>query len=278
MFPPLVSIHPRSAFQWLFDLLRERGMLPSFFRGEGEWPIVWFNALIFSFLIVAGMGLFCFAVTRDLRKVPGRVQNLLEAAVELLQGLVCEMVGPGGPKYLPLLGSVFLYIFLMNLAGLIPGFVSPTMTVSTTAAMGVTVFVAVQYFGIRSNGIGGYLRHFAGEIWWLAPLMFVIHVLGELAKPLSLSLRLYGNIFGEENVINTLIGMAYQSLSFGPISIPVQFPMSAFAIFTSFLQAFIFTALSCIYIAGMTAHEGGHGEAGGEGGAAGHGAAAHALG
>jgi F-type H+-transporting ATPase subunit a len=142
------------------------------------------------------------------------------------------------------------------------------MTLSTTAALGVTTFIMVQQYAIRATGIVPYLKHLMGDVLWLAPLMFVVEVIGELARPLSLSLRLFGNIFGEDNVIEQLMGLGLR------FYIPVQFPMLLFAIFTSFLQAFIFTTLATIYVAQKVVHEGGHGEEHGPP-AEGHAHAAH---
>jgi F-type H+-transporting ATPase subunit a len=189
----------------------------------------------------------------NLQKVPGRLQNLLEVGVTGLRGMTTDLLGPDGPRYLPLMGTVFLYIFFNNLIGLLPGMKSPTMTVSTTFALGLTMFLCVQTIAIRANGLVGYLKHFAGDVLALAPLMLVIHIAGELAKPMSLSLRLYGNIFGEDNIISVLTAMGF------PAWLPVQLPMLAFGLFTAFLQAFIFTSLSCIYVQGFVEHAGHNG-------------------
>ena len=116
----------------------------------------------------------------------------------------------------------------------------------------------VQQYAIRATGVVNYVKHFMGEVLWLAPLMLVVEIIGELAKPLSLSLRLYGNIFGEDKVAEELMKL-------GGGWIPVQAPMLLLAIFTSFLQAFIFTTLSTIYIASKVVHEGGHDEGHGHG-------------
>ncbi len=213
----------------------------------------WFDAIGFSLMAAVLLILGAYAATRDYRRVPRGIQNVFEWAVGLLRGLVHGFIpGRQGDRYVPYLGTVFLFIFCMNLLGIIPGFRAPTMTLSTTAALGITTFVMVQSYAVRASGIGGYLKHFMGDVLWLAPLMFVVEVIGELARPLSLSLRLYGNIFGEDNVIEQLMNLGH--------GVPVQFPMMLFAIFTSFLQAFIFTTLSTIYIAQKVVHEGGHGE------------------
>jgi F-type H+-transporting ATPase subunit a len=215
----------------------------------------WFEAICFSLMASVILVLCAFVATRKYNRVPRGLQNILEAAVGFIRSLVHGFIGPAGDKYVPYLGTVFLFIFTMNLLGIVPAFRSPTMTLSTTAALGITTFVMIQGFAIRDVGLWTYLKHYAaGTVFPLALLMIVVEIIGELARPLSLSLRLYGNIFGEDNVIEKLMGLGGY--------IPVQMPMLALAIFTSFLQAFIFTSLATIYIATKVVHEHeeGHGE------------------
>jgi len=207
----------------------------------------WFEAIMFSLVVIIVLTILSFLSMRKRKKIPDGLQNFFEIVYELLEKLVREFLGVGGIKYLPYLGSLFIYIFCMNILGIFPAFRSPTATLSTTLALGLTTFFVVQISAIRENGISGYLKHFTGGILWLAPLMFIVHIIGEVAKPVSLSLRLYGNIFGEDAVVENLIHM-------GGI-IPLQFPMLFFVIFTSLLQAFIFTALTAIYISFMTSPE-----------------------
>jgi len=215
----------------------------------------WFDAIGFSLLASAVLILGAFVATRSYSKVPRGVPNVFEWAVGLLRKLVHGFIpGKQGDRYVPYLGTVFLFIFTMNLIGLIPGFRAPTMTLSTTAALGVTTFIMVQGYAIRSTGVVEYLKHFMGPVLALAWLMFPVEIIGELARPMSLSLRLFGNIYGEDNVIEQLMAMGLKYY------IPVHLPMLLFAIFTSFLQAFVFTTLSTIYLGGKVVHEGGHGE------------------
>ncbi len=217
----------------------------------------WFDAIGFSLLAAVVLMGCSFLATRNYARVPRGLQNVFEWAVQLLRNLVQGVIpGKQGEQYVPYLGTVFLFILVMNLLGLVPGFRSPTMTLSTTAALGVTTFIMVQQYAIRATGVVSYVKHFMGDVLWLAPLMLVVEIVGELARPLSLSLRLYGNIFGEDNVIEQLMLIGVKHY------IPVQFPMLLFAIFTSFLQAFIFTMLSTIYIGTKVVHEGHHEEHG----------------
>jgi len=243
---------PRTIFTPLWEAVRDTplGRWYGFDETRNNFGQFWFDAIGFSILSAAVLIVGAFLATRDYRRIPRGLQNLFEWAVGLLRGLIHGFIPPPlGDRYVPYLGTVFLFIFVMNLMGIIPGFRSPTMTLSTTAALGITTFFMVQGFAIRAVGIWKYLRHFMGEALWLAPLMFAVEVIGELARPMSLSLRLYGNIFGEDNVIEQLMTLGGW--------VPVQLPMLLFAIFTSFLQAFIFTTLSTIYIAQKVVHEGG---------------------
>jgi F-type H+-transporting ATPase subunit a len=227
------------------------GQWYGFNEEKNELGRFWFDAIGFSLIAAVLLIVAATLATKGYQRVPRGIQNVFEWAVGLLRGLVQGFIpGPQGDQYLPYLGSVFLFIFTMNVIGVIPGFRSPTMTLSTTAALGITTFIMVQQYAVRANGPFAYIKHFMGDVLWLAPLMFVVEIIGELAKPLSLSLRLFGNIFGEDNVIEQLMTLGGW--------IPVQAPMMLLALFTSFLQAFIFTTLSTIYIASKVVHEGGH--------------------
>jgi F-type H+-transporting ATPase subunit a len=196
------------------------------------------------------MGLACYLLTRrlDLRR-PSKAQAALELVVSGLQNMVVGLIGPDGMRYLPFIGTLFLYILLMNLVGVIPLWKTPTANLNVTVAMALTTIIYVHYHGIRANGIGGYLRHYVGEPWQMFPLNIPLHLIGELARPISLSLRLFGNMFGEDTVIAILIMLAAPTWI-----IAAQFPMILLTIFTAFVQAMVFTMLSCTYIAGFVAH------------------------
>jgi F-type H+-transporting ATPase subunit a len=246
---------PHTLFTAIWKAVKETdvGQWFGFDHEKNELGRFWFDAIGFSLIASILLIVLATLATRSYTRIPRGIQNVFEWAVGLLRSLVHGFIpGEQGDKYLPYLGSVFLFIFFMNLLGVIPGFRAPTMTLSTTAALGITTFLMVQQYAIRANGVWGYLKHFMGDVLWLAPLMFVVEVIGEFAKPLSLSLRLFGNIFGEDNVIEQLMTLGGW--------IPVQAPMMLLALFTSFLQAFIFTTLSTIYIASKVVHEGGHGD------------------
>jgi len=209
---------------------------------------------ILALLLVVRLG------TRKMQAVPGRLQSLLEWTYQALNGFSINMIGrEHGATFTPLIGAFFLYILFLNLGGLVPGFISPTAALNTTVALALCCFLAVQYFGFRHQGLG-YLKHFVGEPWWLFPINIPIHVLGEFARPLSLSVRLFGNIFGEDTVIAALVTMGVIALGASGyfLPIPVQFPMLLFGLFGSFVQALVFTMLASSYIAGVVQeHHGG---------------------
>ncbi len=249
---------PKSIFTPLWEKVKdtEWGQWFGFDQMDRHLGQFWFEAICFSMVAATFLIIISSIATRKYSHVPSGLQNALEWAVGLLRGLVRGFVGEQGDKYLPYLGTVFLFIFCMNIIGLIPAFRSPTMTLSTTAALGVVTFGMVQFYAVRDTGLIPYLKHFMGDILWLAPLMIVVEIVGEFARPLSLSLRLFGNIFGEDMVIENLLHMGQG------FWIPLQIPMMAFAIFGSFLQAFIFTCLASLYIGQKVVHEHeeGHGD------------------
>jgi len=203
--------------------------------------------MILALLLIVRLG------TRRMQAVPGRLQSIWEWTYQTLNGFSRNMIGhKHGATFTPLIGTFFLYILFLNLGGLVPGFISPTAALNTTVALALCCFIAVQYFGFRHMGLG-YLKHFVGEPWWLFPINIPIHVLGEFARPLSLSIRLFGNIFGEDTVIAALISMGAIALGASGyyLPVPVQFPMLLFGLFGSFVQALVFTMLAASYIAGV---------------------------
>jgi F-type H+-transporting ATPase subunit a len=216
------------------------------------------EALAQSLITALLIGIVLVLLTRNMQRLPGRRQSLLEMAYGSLDAFVGGLIGPGYQKYMPLIGTLFIYIFLMNIGIMIPWWGSATANINVTAGLALVVFVYVQYEGIRANGLIGYIKHFVGEPVWLAPLNFPLHVIGEFAKLLSLSLRLFGNIFGEDTVIVILIGLVGM---FGIPWLPLQGAMYPLSIFAGGVQAMVFCILTCIYIAMMTVHDdhGAHG-------------------
>lgn len=219
----------------------------------GDIPNPWLlfsNALLVILVLVA----FGYWAARRLEEIPRGVQNLGELIVEAFVGFTRGVIGPGGEKYVPLVGTLFLFIYVGNLWGLLPVFHSPTANLSTTLALGLIVFFYVQYVGIRQRGIKGYLAHFWGPIPLAGILLFPIEVISELVKPFTLAMRLFGNIFGEDTVIIVLATLSVAIMPFLPV-IPVQFPVLVLALLTTFVQALVFTLLTCIYISLQSSHE-----------------------
>ncbi|MBI1909801.1 MAG: F0F1 ATP synthase subunit A [Deltaproteobacteria bacterium] len=205
-------------------------------------------------LVVLVILITAFLVSGKLRQVEKRLVpegglslvNLYEVAVENILSLMEGVMGSQAPKYFPLIGTLFIYIFLCNLLSVIPGFLPPTDNINTNLACAITVFLYYNYQGIRAHGFKNYMRHFMGPIVWLAPLMFVIEMIGHLVRPVSLSLRLFGNITGDHLVLGIFSHLV-------PFLLPVVF--MALAVFVAFIQAFVFSLLSIIYVGLATAHE-----------------------
>ena len=198
--------------------------------------------LVVAIIIV----LFAFLRPRLSADKPGKLQLTFEAIYGFITSQAQEGIDQGHEKYLPFAGSLFIFILFMNLIGIIPGFESPTMTAAVPAGMAVAVFLYYNYMGMRSHGIGKYLAHFAGPMPALAPLMIPIEIISHLARPLSLTIRLYANMFAGEQVTMAFLGLAY-------LVLPAVF--MGLHTFVSFLQAFIFMLLTIMYVGSAVAHE-----------------------
>jgi F-type H+-transporting ATPase subunit a len=199
-------------------------------------------------IVFALLGVVFTLASRKLSIIPSRRQSVLEMVFGLFEGLVTDTVGPEGRKYLPVIGTVGLFIFTANLIGLVPGFMSPTSKLNVTVGCALVVFFYYHAQGVRAQGLK-YFKHFLGPIPALAPLMIPIEIISHFSRPVSLSMRLFGNIFAEELLIVIMASII-------PFLLPL--PFMAVAIFTSIIQAFVFVLLACIYIAGAVAHEEDH--------------------
>jgi F-type H+-transporting ATPase subunit a len=160
-------------------------------------------------------------------------------------GLVDQVMGHGSQKYVPLIGAIFVYILFNNFFGLVPGVTPATENLNTTLAAGLSVFVLYNAFGLKENGIG-YLKHFLGPLIWLAPLMLPIELISHLVRPASLGLRLMGNMTGDHTVLGIFLNLV-------PIGVPIIFYV--LGMFVCFVQAFVFSLLSMVYISLATAHD-----------------------
>ena len=172
-------------------------------------------------------------------KIPKGAQAVLEVIVEAIYGLMDDALGKEGRRYLWITGSLFVFIFVLNVSWFIPGFVPPTTDIMTTAALAVTTIVIVQIMGIKKKGVRGYLNNFAQPV----PIMLPMNILEEIVKPFSLAIRLFGNMFGEKTVVTILAILL-------PLLLPV--PIMLLGLLMGGIQAFIFTLLSVMYLATQT--------------------------
>lgn len=205
--------------------------------------------IVMSLIVVVVMGLVFGLASRKLSLVPSKRQTVLELIVGLFEGLIMDTIGEQGKKYLPVIGSVGIFVFSSNMLGLIPGLMSPTSKLNVTLGCALVVFTYYHWQGMKAQGIFKYLKTFAGPIPAIAPLMLPIELISHFSRPVSLSLRLFGNIFAEDLLILIMASII-------PFFLPL--PFMAIAIFTSLIQSFVFVLLSCIYIAGAVSHEGEH--------------------
>lgn len=216
--------HPFLFLQWLAERLNMH-------VGE-HVTYTWFVMLVLLLL--------AFAASRALQLVPSGLQNFMEVVVSGVENLIEETMGHKGKAYFPLIATFALFILVSNLIGLIPGFYPPTANLNTNAALALTVFAMTHIVGFKEHGVS-YLKHFMGPILVLAPLMFIIELIGHLARPLSLSLRLFGNMYGHEIVLMIFLALV-------PFLLPI--PMMLMGVLVAFIQTFVFTLLAMIYIGG----------------------------
>ena len=188
--------------------------------------------------ILIGLALVARASLR--KGAPSGAQNVFEVIFEGLNGYIDEIMGPHGEQYFTLIGGLFLYILAGNIMGLIPGFNSPTANINMTAALAITVFFATHIIGVSKHGFS-YFKHFMGPVTWLAPLMIPIEVISHVARPVSLSFRLFGNMVAKHELMLVLAALA-------PFLAPV--PILGLGLFVAFVQAGVFTLLTMLYLAG----------------------------
>ena len=200
--------------------------------------------IVYSWLAMVILIVFSYFARKKLTLVPGKVQNVAEVVVGGLEDFVVSVVGEDGRKIYPILCGIFLYILVQNILGLVPGCDAPTANINTNAAMALFAFAYYNLVGLWRWKFG-YIKHFMGPMWWLSPLMLPIEFISHLARPLSLTLRLFGNIRGEEIVLVLFFMLA-------PIvgTVPIYFLF----MIAKVLQAFIFFMLTMIYLKGSLEH------------------------
>lgn len=215
------------------------------------------------------IGTISIAASRKLSVIPKGIQNFTEFLLETIYSVADKVIGDKAQKYYPLLVGIFLYIFFGNLIGLVPGFSSPTASLSTTAALAIVIFIYYNAQGIREKGFVNYFKHFMGPPlpWYLSPingLIFVIEIIGHFARPLSLAVRLFGNIFAKEVLLGILallivvfMGLPEAALRYSLTAAPLLLRplIILLGVLVSMIQAFVFLILSVIYVAGAVQHE-----------------------
>ena len=225
--------HPYLFFVKLFELI-----------GLGHfahaYPHVVYSWVVMIMLIVLGL-----IAAKSASLVPTKLQNVMEIIISGIEEFTIDITGEEGRWLFPLLATIFIYIFACNIMGLIPGFFPPTASLNTTLSCALVVVVFTHVIGIKYHGIK-YIKHFLGPVWWMIPLIFPIEVIGHLARVLSLTFRLFGNMMGHELVLAILFALA--GLFFAPL------PIMALGIFIALVQAFVFYLLSVMYFAGAIEH------------------------
>ena len=198
------------------------------------------DAIAYTWFVIVLLLALSFIATKAIKTIPGGFQNFMEVVIGGIENMIVETMGEHGRPFFPLIATLAIFVLVSNLIGLIPGFFPPTANINTTAACAIIVFISTHVVGIKHHGLH-YLKHFMGPIAWLAPVIFFIEVIGHLSRPVSLTLRLFGNMNGHELVLMIFFGLA-------PFLVPL--PMMLMGVLVSFIQAFVFMLLAMIYIQG----------------------------
>jgi F-type H+-transporting ATPase subunit a len=198
-----------------------------------HYPHVIYTWFVMLILIVFGL-----LATRGISMVPTKGQNFFEIIIDGMEQFTIDITGEDGRPYFPILATVFIYIFTCNIIGLMPGLFPPTASLNTTLSIAIPIFIMTHVIGVKTHG-ASYIKQFTGPIWWLAPLMLVLEIIGHLARIMSLSIRLFGNMMGKELVLSILFMLA--GAFFAPL------PMLALGVLVSLIQAFVFYLLSTMY-------------------------------
>jgi F-type H+-transporting ATPase subunit a len=214
--------------------------------GFAAEPRPWANFIVMQ-ILVAILLMVVFAILRPRLSVdrPGGLQHVFEMLHDFVRGQAEDQVGHGSQRYLAYFGTIFIFILSCNLIGLIPALESPTMNASVTCGCALATFFYYHLMGLQANGIG-YIKHFMGPMVWLAPLMFPIEIVSHLARPLSLTVRLYANMFAGEQVTMVFLSMT-------KFLVPVIF--MGLHLFVGVVQAYIFMLLTMVYVGSAVAHE-----------------------
>jgi F-type H+-transporting ATPase subunit a len=225
--------HPYLFFVKLFEAI-----------GLGHWAHANVH-VIYSWVVMILLIVAFYIPAKALSMIPTKSQNLSELIISGIEEFMVTVTGEEGRWLLPLAATVFIYILACNLIGLVPGFFPPTANLNTTGSCALTVVIFTHIIGLKYHG-PKYIKHFMGPVWWMIPIIFPIEVIGHLARILSLSFRLFGNMMGHELVLGILFFLA--GAFFAPL------PIMALGIFVAFVQAFVFFLLSIMYFTGSMEH------------------------
>jgi F-type H+-transporting ATPase subunit a len=207
-----------------------------------ENAIPWYTVMFVLACIISLVLIWIFK-GRLSEDEPGHGQQTLEVGVLAVRSMLEDIVGPHGLQYFPVVMTFAVLILVSNLMGLFPLFMSPTSATSVTFALGISSFVYYNYIGIKENGVFRHLKHFAGPIWWIAPLIFPIEIISNLIRPFSLGIRLFGNLFADEKVMDTI---AHLAPPFTYWLVPVL--LMPLSLFVALIQTFVFVLLSQLYL------------------------------
>ncbi|KAF3362743.1 hypothetical protein PHSC3_000730 [Chlamydiales bacterium STE3] len=223
------------------------------------------ETFIFATIVAIFLSVIFHLASRNLQEIPSNLQNFAEWAIDILKKFIISILGSRGEQCVPFLGTLFLYILIMNWLAIIPFMKPPTSNFNITIALALCVFGLVQYLNFKSWGFLGFIYHMAGSPksildWLLVPLMLPIELLTQLTRPLTLALRLFGNVVGEDILIGAaaLFGVYLLSSSSLVGGLPMQLPFLFLALLTGLMQALVFTLLSTIYILLSLPHEDKH--------------------
>src|SRR5881227_3995825 len=233
-------------WQWL---LAKFGTTPeaAFGAYTPENAIPWYTVM---FIIACILSLIVIWILRGQLSEdrPGHGQQTLEVSVLAVRGMLEDIVGPHGLQYFPVVMTFAVLIMISNLMGFFPLFISPTSATSVTFALGLASFLYYNYIGIRENGLFGHLKHFAGPIWWIAPLIFSIELISNLIRPFTLGIRLFANMFADEKVMNTFTHIAPPWSMFAVPNILILILLMPLSLFVAVIQTFVFILLSQLYL------------------------------
>lgn len=225
--------HPYLIFSKLFELV-----------GLGHFAHANVH-VIYSWVVMLLLIGFGAMAAKGISMIPTKGQNFFEVLVSGIEEFMVSVTGEEGRWLFPLAATIFLYIFIGNLVGLIPGFFPPTANLNTTLSCALVVVIFTHIIGVKYHGIA-YIKHFLGPVWWMTPIIFPIELIGHVARILSLSFRLFGNMMGHELVLAILFALA--GAFFAPL------PIMALGIFVALVQAFVFFLLSVMYFTGAMEH------------------------